>query len=325
MIDVAGIAVQPGTAWLLGSIVAALLAAPAAIVVTGLRGRSPAVRRELWQRYVSWLAIGGLVLTPLLVGRTATILALGLLGLLCYREYARATGLFRERITSASVALSIVAMTFAALDHWYGLFVALTPLCAAVIAVASIPFDRPKGYIQRVGLGSFGLLLFGSAMGHLGYVANDTGYRPILLLVLLSVALNDVFAYVVGKSLGGRKLLPATSPNKTVSGSLGALVLTAAFVTIAAEPVFVGTGMEPVARRIGMGLVIGALGQAGDLMLSSIKRDLGIKDTGVVIPGHGGLLDRCNSLLVVAPAVFHYVWYFDGFDLDLPRRLLTGS
>jgi phosphatidate cytidylyltransferase len=58
-------------------------------------------------------------------------------------------------------------------------------------------------------------------------------------------------------------------------------------------------------------------------MLSSIKRDLGIKDTGVVIPGHGGLLDRCNSLLIVAPAAFHYVRFFEGFDLDLPIRMLT--
>jgi phosphatidate cytidylyltransferase len=59
-------------------------------------------------------------------------------------------------------------------------------------------------------------------------------------------------------------------------------------------------------------------------MLSSIKRDLGIKDIGAAIPGHGGILDRSNSLLLVAPTVFHYVGYFRGFGLDQPVRIMTG-
>lgn len=66
-------------------------------------------------------------------------------------------------------------------------------------------------------------------------------------------------------------------------------------------------------------------GQLGDLMLSSIKRDLGIKDMGTLIPGHGGLLDRFDSLLLVAPAVFHYVRYFIGIGLDQPARILSGG
>ncbi len=86
---------------------------------------------------------------------------------------------------------------------------------------------------------------------------------------------------------------------------------------------FRGTALDSPVLLVGLGVIVSVAGQAGDLMLSSIKRDLGIKDMGTVIPGHGGLLDRFNSLLLVAPAVFHYVNYYVGFGLDQPTRLIT--
>ena len=82
--------------------------------------------------------------------------------------------------------------------------------------------------------------------------------------------------------------------------------------------------MEGGLPLLGLGLVVSLSGQFGDLMLSSIKRDLGVKDIGQVLPGHGGLLDRFDSLLLAAPAYFHYVGYFRGFGLDQPVRILTG-
>jgi hypothetical protein len=72
-----------------------------------------------------------------------------------------------------------------------------------------------------------------------------------------------------------------------------------------------------------LSLIIAVGGQLGDLMLSSIKRDIGIKDTGTAIPGHGGLLDRFDSLLLVAPAVFHHIGYFRGIGLDQTQRIFT--
>jgi phosphatidate cytidylyltransferase len=214
---------------------------------------------------------------------------------------------------------------FAALDAWYGFFLAMAPLGVVLVAAATIPLDRPAGYIQRTALGIFAFLLFGSGLLHLAYLANAVDYRPVLLLILIAVGLNDVFAFVVGKAIGGVKLVPATSPNKTAAGAIGAVVLTTAAVTLAAGPIFADTGMAGVVPRLGLGLVIAVVGQAGDLMLSSIKRDLGIKDTGTAIPGHGGLLDRCNSLLLVAPAAFHYLKVMQGIDIGRVARIVTGG
>jgi len=316
---------HPVTLWIIVGIALALGVATLATIIlakAGLIGEN--LRRELWLRTRSWAIIVLLIVIPVLLGALWTILLICALSLVCYREYARATGLFRERIVSATVALGILFLNFAILDHWYGFFVALLPLSVGVIAVASIPADRPAGYIQRVALGIFGFLLFGSALGHLGYMANDWNYRPILLMILAAVGLNDVGAYVTGKTLGGPKLLPHTSPNKTVSGAIGGLVVTTVFVFALSGPIFAETTLAGVWHRLGLGLIIGVAGQLGDLMLSSIKRDLGVKDTGAVIPGHGGVLDRANSLLLVAPSVFHYVGYFVGFGLDQPTRILSG-
>jgi phosphatidate cytidylyltransferase len=274
--------------------------------------------------YKSWLIIIPLMGLPVLAGAAWTILAVLVLSLLCYREFARATGLFREKLISMTVVIGILLITFAVADHWYGFFTALSPLTVATIAMVAILPDQPKGYIQRVALGVLGFLLFGSALGHLGYIANDANYRPILFMILLAVEANDVFAYVTGKTLGRNKLAPNTSPNKTAAGSLGALLLTSGLVTVIGHFVFVGTALDSWPHVVVLGIIISVVGQFGDLMLSSVKRDLGIKDMGTIFPGHGGLLDRFDSLILVAPAVFHYVHYFVGIGDDFPH-VLTGG
>ena len=98
---------------------------------------------------------------PVLLGAGWTIAAVCAMSMLCYREFARATGLFRHRSISLLVVFGIFAITFAIADHWYGFFVAITPLMIACIAAVAIFSDQPKGYIQRVALGIFAFLLFG--------------------------------------------------------------------------------------------------------------------------------------------------------------------
>lgn len=317
---------HPVTRLIVGGVVLVLVLAAAIIAALSAGGRiPPALRRELWQRLLSWLWLLPLMIGPVLAGREATILAVTLLALLCLREYDRATGLFREYVIVGVMVLGIVAVNFAALDHWYGFFVALWPLTAAALAVASIPLDRPGGYIQRTALGILGFMLFGAGLAHLGYMANDPGYRPVVLMLMMAVALSDVAAFTTGKLIGGPKLLPATSPNKTISGALGALAVTTLLVAALTAAIFPGTPIDRWHWLLILGVLVGIGAQAGDLMLSSIKRDLGIKDMGTVLPGHGGVLDRFNSLLLVAPVAFHFIGYFIGWGLDAPKRLMTGA
>ena len=308
------------------AVAALLLLAPLLIFITTRPGKSTAdKRKELWDRYRSWIWLILLILIPILAGAFWTIVAVATLSFLCYREYARITGLFRERTISLIVVIGILFLTFAELDNWYRLFVALFPLTVALIAIGGLIADQPKGYIQRVGLGVLGFALFGSALGNLGYMANDWNYRPILLLILCSVELNDIFAYICGHLFGHRKFVPNTSPNKTVGGALGALGLTTPLVAITAHFIWTDTALDSSIRLIGLGIIISVVGQFGDLMLSSIKRDLALKDTAKLIPGHGGLLDRFDSLILVSPAVFHYVNYFVGFAASQPERIFTGG
>jgi phosphatidate cytidylyltransferase len=136
------------------------------------------------------------------------------------------------------------------------------------------------------------------------------------------VQLNDIIAFCVGKPLGRRKLAPNTSPGKTLAGSLGSILLTTPLVAFLLHCAFRGEEIDQLPHLLAIGIIVAVGGQLGDLMISSIKRDVGIKDMGALIPGHGGVLDRCNSLLLVAPAVFHYVGYIrPGIGLDQPTRI----
>lgn len=317
---------DPVTRGIVIAIAVLLIAAPLIIVALFTLGLiNTQTRDDVWIRYRSWLLLAPLMAVPVLLGAFWTILSVGVLSLLCYREYARATGLFREKIISAIVVVGILAITFAVIDHWYGFFVALVPLTVITIAAAGILRDQPQGYLQRVALGTLGFVLFGACFGHLGYMANDAAYRPMVVAVLLCVEMNDIFAFLTGRALGRRKLFPNTSPNKTVAGSIGAVMLTTALFVLVGHFLFRNTHMDHPLHLIALGLLISITGQLGDLMLSSIKRDLGIKDLGVVIPGHGGLLDRFDSLILVAPAFYHYVGYQRGFGLDQATRIFSGG
>jgi phosphatidate cytidylyltransferase len=316
---------HPVTVWITAG-AAGLLAITPLLILAVLRARAPdaSASRELWLRYFSWLVLAPAMIVPILAGAFWTMLALLVLALLAYREYARMTGCFRERMVSLTVVLGIGLVFLAVFDHWLGLFVAAWPLTFVLICIVGLLRDQPKGYVQRTALGFLGFTMCGVGFGHLAYFANDAAYRPMLMLLLVGIQLNDVFAFCCGKLFGRTRLIPNTSPGKTQGGAIGAAVLTTSLVAFIGHFVFAGSVMDHWLTLLGLGLLVAVLGQLGDLMLSAIKRDVGIKDTGHLIPGHGGLLDRFDSTLLVAPAAFHYVHYHLGIGLDQTPRLLTG-
>ncbi len=292
--------------------VAALAAAPFLIERLKRSGKSSEkLDAELRARWKTWCVLVPLMFGPVLLGRVATILAAAALALLCFREYARATGLFRERSVSAVVVAGTLLTAWTAFDRWYGMFMALAPLLACGLAALEILKDEPKGYVQRVALGIFGWLYFGYGFGHVGFFANDPLGRPALIALFVCVELNDIAGYLVGKPLGKRKLVPNTSPGKTVAGAVGAFVITTLLTAMLMHFVFGGTPVDRLSSLLVLGALAAIGGGLGDLMLSSVKRDVGIKDFDVTLPGHGGLLDRFDSLVLVLPAAFHFLRYHD--------------
>ncbi len=280
---------------------------------------------ELKQRNLTWLVLLAVIGIPILFGAFWTIGIFLVISILCYREFARATGLFRDKQISLAVVIAIMATMFAALDHWEDLFTSMTPLAITAIALVALLRDQPKGYLQRTALATLAFLLFGVCLGHLAFLANAVDYRPHLLLLIFAVEMNDIYAFISGKLFGRRKLIPNTSPNKTIAGAIGAMILTTITFVLLAQILFAGSALANFTYLILLGLLLSFAGQAGDLIVSSIKRDLGLKDMGTMLPGHGGLLDRFDSLLLAAPVYFHFVGYVVGFDWDSPARVFTGG
>lgn len=323
LFDTSNFLAHPLTKVAVVAIAASLLATP---IVAYLLRRARLVNeetgREIRDRHITSLLLAPLLVIPLLLCPGSAIIAITIMSLLCNREFTKATGQFRERILAGIVIISIIAVGFANLDNWPGLHAALPPLVITAICGAAVLPDRPNRYLQRVAVASFGFLLFGSGLGHLGFIANDPNYRPILVLLIMSAQLSDIAAYCIGKAIGRRRPFINTSPNKSLEGYLGAILIIAPLSAYAAHFVFKGTDLDDPLRLGVLGLIIALGSQLGDLVLASIKRDIGVTEMANTLPGHGGFLDRFNSLLIIAPAAFHYINHFDGFHMIQTHSLL---
>ena len=183
-----------------------------------------------------------------------------------------------------------------------------------VAAILAIPIvrNRVQGQLQAVTMAIAGFIFFGWMFGHVAFLANSPYPYAYLLYLLFAVEINDVAAFLSGRLFGRHVLRGNISPKKTCEGALGALAVSMAlpwalwftFPHLQAPDLLV------------VGLIVGVGGQLGDLAISVMKRDLGIKNMGSSIPGHGGILDRIDSLIYVAPLFLHYLRY--RLDLSPP-------
>ena len=159
---------------------------------------------------------------------------------------------------------------------------------------------------QRVAVTLLGVCYVNWLLGHVLWLrALPEGLHWILLLVWITWV-GETAAYVVGTLLGRHKLAPVISPGKTVEGALAQFVASVLAALTAGGWLFPGLALRDA---LVVGVLLGVLGQVGDLAESALKRSVGTKDTGQVIPGHGGILDRIDGLLFNAPALFYYVTY----------------
>ena len=269
-----------------------------------------------WQSYTSWLVMIPIVVLTIFAGRVPIIILLSLLAIFAFKEYARATGLYRDWLMTGTVYLGIVAVGVVSVMYdpntndpgWYGLFAILPAYVIAAIMVIPILRNRSQGQLQAISLAILGFLYIGWMFGHLAFLANSKDAYVYLLYLIFAVELNDVAAYTFGKLFGRHPLRSNISPKKTWEGSLGALAVSMALPWILRFSFPQFSTLELILT----GLIVGITGQFGDLSMSVIKRDLGIKDMGTLIRGHGGILDRIDSLIYVTPLFFHMVRWFHG-------------
>ena len=290
----------------------------AGLLIQGLRWRLGQRLDSVWITYRSWR----LLLPPALVligaGRGFWIVAVFGVACLALREFARATGLDRERGMMTALYAQLIALMLVTWmpdprlhqPGWYGLFMALPVYAIGCLLILPILRGKSRGQLQIIALSILAFIYFGWMFGHLAFLANSDHAVGYLLFLIVALPANDIAAFTFGKIFGRHKLCPEISPNKTVEGALGGLAVSLAlpFLMRFSFPHF------GLTQLILTGLIIGIGGQLGDLAISLIKRDLGVKDMGRAIPGHGGVLDRIDSLIFVSPLFFHMTRWFYGLS-----------
>jgi phosphatidate cytidylyltransferase len=246
-------------------------------------------RRNLADRVLSGVILGPLVIAIVFLGGPIFGIAAAAAAGLGLREWLK--------IVSGAAPLWVTTLPLLLVAaFWSG----GAPVSAAVLALLTLGL----GMFVAPGRGTrsqlaFGLPYVGITLLSLVWLRSQGGNAwAIVLFVLLMVWASDIGAFFAGRLIGGPRLAPRISPNKTWSGFGGGLLL-AALVALAWRAAMTGT--TEWGRIVMLAIVLSMAGQAGDLFESAVKRRFGVKDSGQLIPGHGGMLDRIDALLAVAP------------------------
>ncbi|GAB3635555.1 phosphatidate cytidylyltransferase [Hymenobacter arcticus] len=270
----------------------------------------------LRQRIQTWWALTALLALGLALGRPVAIVMAALVSFLALRE-------FLSLVPTRPVDNPVLLLAYLAIPGqylwvhlaWYGMFIIFIPVYFfLLLPVRMVIAGETKGFLQAAGTVHWGLMATVFSISHVAYLlvlparagAHGAVSGELLVFYLLVLSqLNDVAQFLWGKMLGGRRITPTVSPNKTLAGLLGGVGTT----TLLAWAL--GPWLTPFGpwQAVLAGLLISLFGFFGDVVVSAIKRDVGVKDSGTLLPGHGGVLDRLDSLIYAAPLFFHYTYY----------------
>lgn len=303
--------------WVFGGVLGLLGVATAVGAALAASTRSETSRAtivNLNARIRAWWFMSAVVGAALWAGMWGAVVLFGLLSFLALREFLTLTPTRRGDHATLVYSFFIVAPIqygLVAFD-WYGLFSIFIPVYAFLFVPTRIALaGDSKRFLERTAEIQWGLMVCVYCVSHTPalLLLDIPGYegRNILLILymIFVVQLSDVLQYVWGKTFGRHKIAPNVSPNKTVEGFVGG-VLSATAIGAALWWI---TPFTPL-QAAGMSLVMTLCGFFGGLTMSAIKRDRGVKDFGSLIEGHGGVLDRIDSICFAAPVFFHLTRFF---------------
>ncbi|MBT1689643.1 phosphatidate cytidylyltransferase [Dawidia soli] len=268
---------------------------------------------ELKARTKSWWIMAALVLGATLINSTISYIAIALLSFVAFRELYSVLG-FRDSDRRAIfwAYVSIPIQYYLAYIEWYGAFIIFIPIVMFLfLPLRMVLKGNTVGIIKSMSSLQWILMLTVFGLSHMAYLLSlpdvdgfSSGGRGLLLFLVFLTEINDVMQFTWGKLFGEHKIVPKVSPNKTWEGFVGGIIST----TIIGY--FLGF-LTPLTdlQVVFVSFILAVSGFCGDIVMSSVKRDIGVKDMGTSIPGHGGILDRIDSLAYTAPAFFHLVYY----------------
>ncbi|ENE21092.1 CDP-diglyceride synthase [Escherichia coli] len=268
---------------------------------------------ELQQRINSWWIIVGLFSLAMLSPKEVALAFWGFLSFLSLKEYLTLTP--TRRSDSIPLLWMYVAIPLQYIwvgMSWYGMFIIFIPVYVFLfLPVRMVLVGDTRSFLHSASILQWGMMTTVFALSHVAFLmmlpGEDTSVGALLVIFLVATTgLNDIAQYLWGKTLGKIKVMPKVSPNKTLAGLLGGMLSTTLLATI------FGPLLTPMnwLHALGAGVIIGLSGFCGDVVMSAVKRDLGVKDSGKLLPGHGGILDRLDSLIYTAPLFFHFYYYF---------------
>jgi phosphatidate cytidylyltransferase len=269
--------------------------------------------KELKDRTKSWWVMAIVFICATLINTTISYFAIALLSFIAFRELYSVLG-FRhtDRRAIFWAFLSIPIQYYLAYIGWYGAYIIFIPVVMFLfLPLRLVLKGDTAGITKSMSILHWILMLTVFGISHMAYLLSlpeiegfASGGRGLLLFLVFLTEINDVMQFTWGKIFGKHKIIPKVSPNKTWEGFIGGVIST----TIIGYFLGFLTPLN-VNQVVFVSFMIAISGFFGDVVMSSIKRDIGVKDMASTIPGHGGVLDRIDSLAYTAPVFFHIVYY----------------